>query len=80
MAKYTLVYEGSYDKSKITFEFVAHDIRTLLPQIESFIRTSGYSYIEGDLDFVKSDYDSDERFQTRDLPFDTDIFREKGSY
>lgn len=58
MAKFTLICEDEYNKSKITFQFETNNIHSLLPEVESFIRASGYSYLDGNLDFVKSDFDT----------------------
>lgn len=58
MAKFTLICEDEYNKSKITFQFETNNIHSLLPEVETFIRASGYSYLEGNLDFVKPDFDT----------------------
>lgn len=52
MAKYTFICEEKYDGSKITLEFEANNIHNILPKIETFVRASGFSYMQGSLDFV----------------------------
>lgn len=52
MAKYTLICEEKYDNSKVTVEFEANNIHNILPQFETFIRASGFSYMQGSLEFV----------------------------
>jgi hypothetical protein len=63
MAKYTLICEETYDNSKITVEFEAVTIIDVLNHTENFIRSSGYQYMKGCLDFVE---DLDEQFMFDD--------------
>lgn len=76
MAKFTLICEDEYNKSKITFQFETNNIHSLLPEVETFIRASGYSYLQGNLDFVEPDFDVKPDFDSVKLDsFDYDDFK-----
>lgn len=52
MTKFTFISEEPQDYSKVTFEFNAISLDTMLRQFESFLRGSGYTF-DGYLEIVE---------------------------
>ena len=76
--KYTLIYENEHDGSKITSEFRGDVLNDVLEKIEEFIKATGFSYVEGTLDFVQEDIETYPSDEEQDFDFgitDTSVMK-----